>query len=200
MDPISGAIGIASGAVTLSGLALTIGKTLTGFVNVYQRSALHIYSLIGACKAIEIAWNSIHSWIETQTSLQSVDTSLLDQLKSTIEVGKIVLGALEKDLEPYDLLRIAPIFKKTSKAAGKLETRQKLKAVLDEDVFKDHCVKLNLLVSSLHLLLATTALSVICSSFAVSVDTVIGLLLKLSPTCVTVCAQFFARMKKLHGQ
>jgi hypothetical protein len=193
MEPISGAIGIAGGAVTLAGLALTISKILTNFVNVHHRSALLIHSLIGACKAIEIAWNSIHDWVETQRNLDSVENSLLDQLMSATEVGKIVLGALIQDLEPYEGAHIG-------KVVLKLKAGQKLKAVLDEDVFKDHCARLNLQVSSLHLLLATTTLCVICSDRAFSADPFVGRLLEHSPTSVTACAPYFARTKKLRGR
>lgn len=155
MDPISGAIGIASGAVTLSGLALTIGKTLTSCVKTYQRSALIIYSLISACQGIEIAWNSIHTWVESQAGSDSVDDVLLNQLESAIEVGTILLTALRQDLDPYDSSQVLP---------PSISNWQKLKSVLDEDVFKDHCIRLNLQVSTLHLLLAATTLLVIYSS------------------------------------
>lgn len=198
MDPISGAIGVAGALVTLSGLALSIGKTLTNIASIHGGPALLLYSLAGACKAIEIAWNNIQSWLENQRTLESVGESLLDQLMSAIEVGKIVLGALKQDLKPYELTLIDPP-RVNGRVLPKFRAMQRLKAVLNEGILKDHCVRLNLQVSSLHLLLATTKLCATCPDEVLSADTALGRLLEHNRTSVTACAQCFARMKILRG-
>lgn len=100
MDPASGALGVASATVTLAALALKIGQILTSVAASYNRGAALIYSLIGACQAIEVAWSCINAWIRCQTAtMYAGDSSFYDQLAAAIEVGKVVLGALQKDLE-----------------------------------------------------------------------------------------------------
>ena len=75
----------------------------------------------------------------------------------------------------------------------KFKLGQKLKAVLDEDTFRDHFARLSLQVPSLHLLLATSAPYVICSRDVLSADPIVGRLLEHTPTSVTACAQCSAK-------
>lgn len=65
MEPVSATLGIVSATVTLAGLALTIGKTLTAAIKFNSQSRPQIYALISACKGIEVAWNRISTWLET---------------------------------------------------------------------------------------------------------------------------------------
>jgi hypothetical protein len=150
MEPISAALGIASSTVTLAGLALNIAKTLTTVVNTHRQHAALIYSLIGACKAIEAAWKRIHTWIESNSFVDdSQDSSFYEQLTASIHAGQIILGTLQQDLEPY-----------THVAPGDKSKLRTLRALLNENSFRDHREALNLQISSLHLLLATSNLLV----------------------------------------
>lgn len=145
MEPVSATLGIASSTVTLAELALGIGKILTTVVNTHRRSAALIYSLIGAYKAIEVAWGRIHASIETHCLADSDDdTSFREQLQDAVEVGQIILGTLHEDLEPYKNVK-----------PGQESASSKFRAFLNESTLRDHCTRLNLQVSSLHLLLAT---------------------------------------------
>jgi hypothetical protein len=64
-------------------------------VATHKQGEALIYSLIEACQAIEVAWNRISTWLESQSSATyASDSSFYDQLATLIEVGKIVLGAL----------------------------------------------------------------------------------------------------------
>jgi hypothetical protein len=148
MGPVSATLGIASSTVTLAGLVLGIGKLLTTVVNTHRQSAALIYSLIGACKAIEVAWGRIHASIETHCLADSEeDTSFREQLQDAVEVGQIILGTLHEDLEPYKNVK-----------PGQESASRTLRALLHESTLRDHCTRLNLQVSSLHLLLATANL------------------------------------------
>jgi hypothetical protein len=150
MDPVSGIVGIASGTVTLACLAIKISKTLSTMVSMHHHSEALVYALIGACKAIETALNRIKVWIESQTSIEYQENSIFfDQLAASIEAGKIVLGALQEDVE-------VPATSKTWQTVSAI-----FKTVLKEDVLRDHCMRLNLQLSSLQLLLATTNMSVL---------------------------------------
>jgi hypothetical protein len=148
MEPVSATLGIASSAVTLAGLAFSITKTLTAVVNTHRQSAALIYSLIGACKAIEVSWKRIHAWIEAHSFANSgQDASFLEQLAGSIDVAHIILDTLQQDLEPY-----------THVKPGERSALGTWRALLNESTFRDHCVRLNLQVSSTHLLLATAEL------------------------------------------
>jgi hypothetical protein len=145
MDPVTATLGAAASAATLAGLALRICTTLTTVVKTHKQSAALIYSLIGACKAIQVASNRIYTWVKAQSFARSGEEhSFYEQLEGSIEVGQIILGTLQQDLEPYT--RLSP---------GQRSVSGTLGVLLNENILRDHCVRLNLQVSSLHLLLAT---------------------------------------------
>lgn len=149
MEPVSAALGIASSTVTLAGLALSIAKTLTTVINTYRQSAALLYSLIGACKAIEVAWQRIHDWITAYSIAENgQDSSFLEQLVDSIDIAYVVLSTLQQDLEPFT---VNPAQKSASGT---------WRALLNESTLRDHCIRLNLQVSSTHLLLATANLLV----------------------------------------
>jgi hypothetical protein len=148
MEPVSAALGIASSTVTLAGLALSVGKTLTTVVNTHKQHAALLYSLIGACKAIEVAWSRIHAWIEVHRFEESEeDASFYEQLMGSVDAGQVILGVLQEDLEPH-----------THVKPGEKSATGTWRALLNETTLRDHCGRLNLQVSSLHLLLATASL------------------------------------------
>ena len=148
MEPVTGFFGIASGTVTLAALALKIGQTLNGMVAAYSQSAAVIYSLIGACKAIELAWKRLRCWVDSQSEkTYAKDSAFYDQLATCIEVGQVVLGALQRDLE-----------KDTNTQPGQTSVRSTLRLLLSEETLRDHCTRLMLQNSSLQLLLATASL------------------------------------------
>ena len=148
MEPVTAALGIASSTVTLAGLALSVGKTLTTVVNTHRQYAALLYSLIGACKAIEVAWNRIHAWVEARRFVESEsDASFYEQLMGSIDAGEVILGALQDDLEPF--IHVKP---------GERSATGTWRALLNETTLRDHWVRLNLQVSSVHLLFATANL------------------------------------------
>jgi hypothetical protein len=148
MEPVSAALGIASSTVTLASLAWSVGKTLTTVANTHRQHAALLYSLIGACKAIEVAWNRIHTWVEAHKFEDSEeDASFYEQLMGSIGAGEVILGILQEDLEPYKHVK-----------PGEKSASGTWRALLNETTLRDHCVRRNLQVSSLHLLLATTSL------------------------------------------
>ena len=150
MDPASGILSIASGTVTLGALAFKIGQTLRTIVSTHRQSAALIYSLIGACQAIELAWNRIETWIMTQpASTDASDSPFYDRLAALIEVGRIVLEALQQDIGQDATVK-----------PGQTSLHTTWKVLLNEHNFRDHCTRLNLQLQSLHLLLATASLSV----------------------------------------
>jgi hypothetical protein len=149
MDPATGILGIASATVTLAALALKVGQTLKTMVATYTEGAALLYSLIEVCKAIELAWSRINIRIGSQSAITYArDSPFYDQLAASIEVGEVVLGTLQRDLGKY--AEIMP---------GQ-NVYNRLKVLLNEKVLQDHSARLNLQVSSLHLLLATSSLSV----------------------------------------
>ncbi len=151
MEPASVFLGIASATVTLGALALKVGQKLRTIVATHKQAAPLIYSLIGACQAIGVAWNRISLWIGSQSSATySSDSSFFDQLTASIEVGNMVIDALLQDLEKD--AHIQP---------GQTSVHATWRALLNEDVLQGHCIRLNLQLTSLHLLLATTKLSVL---------------------------------------
>jgi hypothetical protein len=148
MDPASGFVGIASATVTLAALTLKIGQSLRDIVTVYKQSAAIIYSLIGACQAIEVAWNRINTWVKCRSvTADTEDSAFYDQLATSIEAGSVVLGALKQDLD-----------NDANNRPGRNFARTMWKVFLNEDVLRDHCARLTLQLSSLQLLLATASL------------------------------------------
>lgn len=135
----------------MAALALKIGQTLRNIVATYNHNTVLLYSLIGACQAIEVAWNRISAWINCQSlTTYANDSSFYEQLAASIDIGKVVLDALQQDLKKHS----------TIINLGLSSVLRKGKVLLDENVLRDHCTRLNLQLSSLHLLLATTSLSV----------------------------------------
>jgi len=124
-------------------------------INTHRQSAPLIYSLIGACKAIEAASKRIHAWIEAHSFASTgQDSPFFEQLVDSIGVCHIVLDMLRQDLAPYTLDKVG--MKSWSRA---------LRGLLNESTLTEHRAILNFQVNSLHLLLATTNMSV---SIAVS--------------------------------
>jgi hypothetical protein len=66
---------------------LKIGKILTDLLSSYRSLNLLMQSLIGACKAVEVAWQRIDAWPQAESSAESGGSTLVDQLLSSIEVG-----------------------------------------------------------------------------------------------------------------
>ena len=192
MDPVSGVLGIASATVTLGALALKIGQTLRTIASAHKQGATLIYSLIGACQAIELAWNRIDTWIRSQPpAAYASDSSFYDRLATSIEGGKIVLDALEQDLG-IDA-KLSP---------GQTSAQITWRALLNENTLRDHCTRLNLQLQCLHLLLATASLSVhlkISIAERLIDEPSTGPYLKLETCFAIVLNRFSGRTKRVLG-
>ena len=85
-----------------AGLALQCGKLvrdLHDLTDMYKNADLTVVSLSTGLETIEWAWGRIEAILKIWTE-PSLDTDTFQQLNRSLEAGRIVIAALEKDLMP----------------------------------------------------------------------------------------------------
>ena len=105
MDPAS-IFSIIAGS---AGLALQCGKLvrdLHDVTDMYKNADLTVVSLSTGLETIQWAWGRIEAILDTWTdghsrvTQPSLDTDTFQQLNRSLEAGRMVIAALEKDLMP----------------------------------------------------------------------------------------------------
>jgi hypothetical protein len=100
MDPVS-VISIVNGCV---GLALKCGKVaadLNTLADKYKHAKLSVMALSNECQTFEVALGRIEAWARSPNNEGQLDVGVLKQLDSSIELGTLVISALEEQMMPF---------------------------------------------------------------------------------------------------
>ena len=99
-DPVS-VLAIINGAIGLAMKCGEVGKGLNDLAGKYKKASITLLSLVGELETIDAAWSRIIEWSEENSDEASADTRLLQRLDRSLEVGGIVMSALQDDLSSY---------------------------------------------------------------------------------------------------
>ena len=104
MDPIS-AIGLIESSL---GLALQFGsaaKALHDVAGKYKNAGLSIKSLAQNLDILQLSWTQIVNWFQERSEEESLDDDvcLTKRLEGFLETGDLVMGALQHDLQAYNI-------------------------------------------------------------------------------------------------
>ena len=143
MDPAS-IVALIEGSL---GLALQCGgvaKTLSDIAARYRASELSIMSMAQSLDTMQMAWSRIKEWSQAQWfSLQMDvgDDPFALRLTRSLEIGKLVMDALQEDLRLYQ------------SDTATLSFKQRSKMVWNQDALKTHQDRIRDQATSMTLLL-----------------------------------------------
>lgn len=106
MDPAS-VFAIVEGAGSLALKCVSLAKTLNDVASKYKQAKLTVLSMVQQIDVVQLAWERIDKWSQTllkegiETQLQEGDVKLLERLQKSLNVGHMVMEALEEDLLPF---------------------------------------------------------------------------------------------------
>ena len=102
MDPVSLA-SLIGGSI---GLAVQCGgavKSLNSIAGQYKNAKITIVSMVQNLETIQLAWNRIGKWSEDYLPLNGFqDEDFMLRLQRFLDVGSLVMDALEEELRAYD--------------------------------------------------------------------------------------------------
>ena len=204
MDPVSAVLGVVSGSATLAATALRTVQYLTSLKDIYDRSGIIILDLLAACEAFEAAWDRIHSWSNCHRALPTGPERpdpIFNHILSFLEIGKVVLGSLQADLERFKS-EIEDKGKSNGNIKNPLRKRDKTRVVLRDKTFRGHREIISNQVNSLNLLLSTAMLLARFLGYLSihHADMLAGPTQRPKTLCGTFSNQFFAKTTKQHGQ
>ena len=149
MDPASIVLGVVGGAAALAALAVKTIKFLVELQDTHKDAALILWDLRVACHALEGAWNGIRAWIAGQNGKAGQAGSIFEQLLNHLEYCRIAMENLQVDLNKWNL---------KTRPKWRLGQLKKARVVVHESTLRSHCDRLNHLIGSVSLLLATAKL------------------------------------------
>lgn len=105
MDPAS-IVAIVQGASSLALKCVGLAKTLNDVASKYKQSRLAVLSIVQHLEVVQLAWERIDKWsrIYLQDGTQAdcdEDDRLFKRLQTSLDVGYLVMEALEGDLLPF---------------------------------------------------------------------------------------------------
>lgn len=108
MDPAS-IFALVEGASSLALKSASLAKSLKDLVSKYKQVKLTILSMVQGLDTIQLAWSRIEKWARNYAAIYPElgstgsldDEDFLHRLERSVEVGKMVMDALEEDLIPY---------------------------------------------------------------------------------------------------
>lgn len=141
-DPIS-ILSLLEGSVGLILQCANVAKSLNDIAGRYKQAKLTILSLTQEVDTIELAWGRIRDWSQVQT-VAGTDVRFCERLDRSLEYGRLVMAALEQDLNAF----------KTANATDILDFRRRSKvAFWSDQAFKDHQNRIRGQASAMSLLL-----------------------------------------------
>lgn len=143
-DPLT-VTSIVSAAV---GLVLKCGKIAQGLkplAEKYKSSEVEIKEMRHQCETLKFAWDRIKTWCELHGESDLSDMLLIQRLTEDLELGMVIMSALEKDMSPFLQEPRPPFWQRT-------------KFVWNERLFQNHQSRIDRHVTSMELLLLTTTL------------------------------------------
>lgn len=100
-DPVT-ILSIVNGSL---GIALKIGTVVNQLYTLSQRlkyAELTLQSLASECETMEAAWSKIKEWAQLQAQQNDTEHQfLLERLEKSLEIGDMVVAALEEDLKDF---------------------------------------------------------------------------------------------------
>ena len=151
MDPAS-ILAIVEGAGGLAMKCVSLVKTLNDVASKFKQSKLTVLSLVQQLEIVQLAWERIDRWSQAYTEsgngsgMHQEDEKLFQRLQTSIEVGYMVIEALEEDL-----LHI-------SRQIDNLGLRGKMSIVWNENALNAHRDRLGHQVQAMTCLLQTVNL------------------------------------------
>lgn len=150
MDPIS-TFAIVQGAGGLALKCVSLAKTLNDFAAKYKYAKLTVLSMVQHLEIVQLAWERIDKWSQKYAHDGvaphcAEDEKLLRRLQTSLEVGFMVMEALEEDLMPF------------RRHLDDLGLRDKTKIVWSESAAKAHQDRLGHQVQAMTCLLQTIRL------------------------------------------
>ena len=145
-DPFS----IASITVAALALAFECAKVVQGLTDLAKKYTLYeikLLSMQNQCKNLNLTWDRIGTWCQLYEENDVSDTLLIHRLNEDLELGRVILSALESDMASFY-------------SAPRSVFWQRTKMVWNENLFQDHQSRLTQHVTSTMLLLQTTYLYV----------------------------------------
>ena len=102
MDPAS-IISIVEGSVSLALQCGSAAKRLSDVASQYKAAELTIMSMSQNLSTMQLAWKRIGEWSKNHPSesVSDHDEDLWQKLEESVEVGRLVLNALEADILQY---------------------------------------------------------------------------------------------------
>ena len=105
-DPLS-IFAIVEGASGLALICIGVAKTLNDIALEYKHSKISVLSMIQNLEIVRLAWERIKIWYRTCTELNQFeahyeeDDGLFKRPQIPLDVGLLVMEALEDDLSPF---------------------------------------------------------------------------------------------------
>ena len=143
-DPLT-VTSIISAAV---GLVFQCGKIAQGLKTLaenYKSSEVEIIEMRHQCETLKFAWGRIRTWCELHGESDFSDMLLIQRLTEDLELGMVIMSALEKDMSSF-LQEPRRLF------------WQRTRFVWNEKLFQNHQTRIDRHVKSMNLLLMTTTL------------------------------------------
>ena len=108
MDPAS-IFALVEGSAGLALKCLSVAKSLNDLASKYKQSKLTILSMVQNLDTMRLVWGRIGKWSQDyvennadQGHASSVDDNeLFNRLERSLEIGDLIMGALEEDIQPY---------------------------------------------------------------------------------------------------
>ena len=128
MDPIS-VVGLVESSLSLALQFGSAAKTLNDIAGKYKNAKLATKFLAQNLDILQLTWSQIGQWFEAHVDYGSLrDNDLVKRVRSFLETGTLVMGALEQDLLEYDV--------------GNLNFAQRSKLIWNENTLQGHQIRI----------------------------------------------------------
>ncbi|KKY27897.1 putative ankyrin repeat protein [Diplodia seriata] len=140
MDPVS-ILSIASATVNIGVRCGSVIHSLYNVIERFRAAELSILSLIEECSTVQLAWEQIHDWVETELAGQPANRTVLERIQRSLYAGEVVLAALQEDVGAALEVPVKSGF------------LQRTKVLWKEEALKEHQFRIRGQVAALTLLL-----------------------------------------------
>ena len=100
MDPVS-IVGLMEGSISLAVQRGSVARSLNHLAGQYKYAKLTILTMVQNLDIMQLVWDRIRLW--SKDGMSTDDDNFTQRLKGFLETGALVLGALEEDLQSYDV-------------------------------------------------------------------------------------------------
>ena len=143
-DPLT-VTSIISTAVGLVFQCGKIAQNLKTLADKYMSCEVELKGMRHQCETLKLAWDRIKTWCELHGESDFSDMLLIQRLTEDLELGTVIMSALEKDMSLF-FQEPRPLF------------WQRTRFVWNAQLFQNHQSRIDRHVTSMELLLLTTTL------------------------------------------